>query len=145
MSEAEKRAKQMAEMGIDESDISDVPLISSKTKQAVEKKESVQVNGKQPPGKNPAAKADSSNTVDKKKEDVGFDPITPELLRTDKQYVKLVKKQQSEVDVMKKRQSKEKAAMQKNHAMVVDKLVEIHEKEKLRLEKSLEKAIKKKG
>lgn len=49
MSEAEKRAKQMAEMGIDESDISDVPIISSsKDKKQVEKKESAgQANGKQ--------------------------------------------------------------------------------------------------
>ena len=49
MSQAEKRAKQMAEMGIDESDISDVPIVSSKKdKKAVEKKDSAQTNGKQP-------------------------------------------------------------------------------------------------
>lgn len=76
---------------------------------------------------------------------VGFDPLTPELLRTDKSFVKLLKKQQKELEVMNKRHNRDKSAMQKQHCMVVDKVVATHDKEKLSQEKSLEKAIKKKG
>ena len=46
---------------------------------------------------------------------------------------------------MKKRHNKERSIMQKSHCTVVDKMVATHDKEKLQQEKSLEKAIKKKG
>ena len=78
-------------------------------------------------------------------EDLGFDPITPELLRTDKLYIKLLKKQHKELDVIKKRHNKERSAMQRVHCTIVDKLVVTHDKDKQGTEKSLEKAIKKKG
>ena len=74
-----------------------------------------------------------------------MDPITPELLRTDKNFLKLLKKQQKDVEAVKKKHVKERAVMQKQHCTVVDKLVATHDKEKLSQEKSLEKAIKKKG
>lgn len=77
--------------------------------------------------------------------DIGFDPITPEILRTDKQFVKLLKKQQKEIELLKKKHNKDRPAMQKQHCIVVDKLVVTHDKEKVSQEKSLEKAIKKKG
>ena len=63
MSQAEKRAKQMAEMGIDESDISDVPIVSNKNKKAVEKKDSSQTNGKQPGGKAGGAPVSKTNST----------------------------------------------------------------------------------
>ena len=78
-------------------------------------------------------------------EDLGFDPITPELLRTDKQYIKLLKRQQKELEVVKKRHNKERSAMQKAHCTVVDKMVASHDKEKSGQEKTLEKIMKKKG
>ena len=46
---------------------------------------------------------------------------------------------------LKKRHNKERSTMQKQHCIVVDKMVATHDKEKLSQEKSLEKAIKKKG
>ena len=59
--------------------------------------------------------------------------------------MKLLKKQQKEIDIVKKRHNKERSLMQKSHCIVVDKMVATHDKEKQQQEKSLEKAIKKKG
>ena len=78
-------------------------------------------------------------------EEVDLDPITPELLRTDKNFLKLLKKQLKDLETVKKRHNKERSVMQKQHCTVVDKLVASHDKDKLSQEKSLEKAIKKKG
>ena len=74
-----------------------------------------------------------------------FDPITPELLRTNKAFLKLQKRQQKELETLKKKHDKEKSGMQKQHCVVIDKVVANHDKEKLTQEKSLEKAIKRKG
>uniref|UniRef100_A0A3B3CKT8 Phosphoinositide phospholipase C n=1 Tax=Oryzias melastigma TaxID=30732 RepID=A0A3B3CKT8_ORYME len=52
-------------------------------------------------------------------------------------YLKLMKKQQKELNVLKKKHSK------KAHCTQVDKMVSLHEKEKSTLEKLLEKAVKK--
>ena len=59
--------------------------------------------------------------------------------------MKLVKKQQKELEAIKKRHTKERSMMQKQHCTLVDKIVAVHDKEKQAQEKSLEKAIKKKG
>ena len=74
-----------------------------------------------------------------------MDPIALEQLKTDKSFQKLLKKQQKEMDVIKKRQNKERTIMQKSHCYVVEKLVAGHDKQKTGTEKNLEKAIKKKG
>ena len=64
---------------------------------------------------------------------------------TDKSYVKLVKKQTKEMEVLKKGHNKQRSTMQKQHCSVVDKIVATHDKERISQEKVLEKAIKKKG
>ena len=74
-----------------------------------------------------------------------MDPVTLDQLKTDKSFQKLLKRQQKEMDVIKKKQNKERTNMQKIHCSVVDKLVAVHDKEKTGTEKTLEKAIKKKG
>ncbi len=78
-------------------------------------------------------------------EDSLFDPITPELLMTDKTYVKLCKKQNKELEMLKKGHNKQRSTMQKQHCTVIDKIVATHDKERQTHEKVLEKAIKKKG
>uniref|UniRef100_A0A671T6E5 Phosphoinositide phospholipase C n=1 Tax=Sinocyclocheilus anshuiensis TaxID=1608454 RepID=A0A671T6E5_9TELE len=60
-------------------------------------------------------------------------------------FIKLMKKQQKELNTLKKRHAKEHNAMQKSHCTQVDKIVAQHDKEKFTLEKLLEKAIKKRG
>ena len=57
----------------------------------------------------------------------------------------MLKKQQKELELLKKKHNKERSLMQKQHCTIVDRLVAIHDKEKLAQEKCLEKAIKKKG
>merc|ERR1711976_949009 len=86
-------------------------------------------------------------TAEKKrdKDDYGFEPITIALLKTDKMFVKLLKKQQKEMDIVKKRHNKERVTMQKQHCVVVEKLVTVHDKEKQTQEKALEKMMRKKG
>ena len=78
-------------------------------------------------------------------EELGFDPVTVEALRVDKQFIKLVKKQQKELDIIKKRHVKDRAALQRQHCTIFDKMVAGHDREKVQHEKSLERAIKKKG
>ena len=77
--------------------------------------------------------------------DASFEPLTPDALRQDKLFVKLLKKQLKELEILKKRHNKERSAMLKQHCVVVDRMVMTHDKEKLSQEKSLEKAIRKKG
>ena len=78
-------------------------------------------------------------------DDTHFDPITPEILKTDKSYVKLMKKQTKELEMLKKGHNKQRSTMQKQHCTVTDKMVATHDKERQTHEKVLEKAIKKKG
>lgn len=74
-----------------------------------------------------------------------FEPINRDALQNEKVFVKLLKKQQKEMETVKKRFQKERTAMQKQHCVVVDKVVMGHDKEKVATEKSLEKMLKKKG
>ncbi len=64
---------------------------------------------------------------------------------TDKSYVKLSKKQNKEMEIMKKGHNKQRSTMQKQHCTIIDKIVATHDKERTTHEKVLEKAIKKKG
>ncbi|XP_048362292.1 LOW QUALITY PROTEIN: 1-phosphatidylinositol 4,5-bisphosphate phosphodiesterase beta-4-like [Sphaerodactylus townsendi] len=66
-------------------------------------------------------------------------------LKQTKAYIKHMKKQQKELNALKKRHGKEHSVMQKLHCTQVDKIVAQYNKEKLAGEKILEKAIKKKG
>src|SRR6218665_1759374 len=68
-------------------------------------------------------------------EDATFEAITIDILRNDKQFVKLIKKQQKDLDAVNKHHIKEKSLLQKQHCMVVDKMVAAHEKERMTHEK----------
>jgi phosphatidylinositol phospholipase C beta len=56
-------------------------------------------------------------------EDLKFDPITAESLRAEKGFQKTARKQQKELDAMKKRQLKEQLAMQKQQCTAIEKLI----------------------
>uniref|UniRef100_A0A8C1FFI2 1-phosphatidylinositol 4,5-bisphosphate phosphodiesterase n=1 Tax=Cyprinus carpio carpio TaxID=630221 RepID=A0A8C1FFI2_CYPCA len=111
---AEKRADQMRALGIDTSDIADVP--------------------------NENCKSDKKGKVSQAKTNV-----TPQSSSEVNTFIKLMKKQQKELNTLKKRHAKEHNAMQKSHCTQVDKMVAQHDKEKFTLEKLLEKAVKKRG
>ena len=78
-------------------------------------------------------------------EELNFEPVTREILMQDKVFFKILKKQQKDLEVLKKKFQKERAMMQRQHCMIIDKLVASHDKEKTSHEKTLEKKIKKKG
>uniref|UniRef100_A0A672RQV3 Phosphoinositide phospholipase C n=1 Tax=Sinocyclocheilus grahami TaxID=75366 RepID=A0A672RQV3_SINGR len=110
---AEKRADQMRALGIETSDIADVPNENCKS----DKKGKVnQVKTNVTPQSSSEVNATQNNT-----------------------FIKLMKKQQKELNTLKKRHTKEHNAMQKSHCTQVDKIVAQHDKEKFTLEKLLEK------
>ncbi|XP_076442610.1 1-phosphatidylinositol 4,5-bisphosphate phosphodiesterase beta-4-like isoform X2 [Babylonia areolata] len=139
MSAAEKREQQMRDMGIDEKDISDVPVVRRHEQNASNGQiTATPTAGQQNQGNNANTKKD-----EKKGEDVKFEAVTRERLCGEKMYIKLLRKQQKDMELMKKRHQKERALMQRAHCTVVDKLVATHDKEKMATEKSVEKKLKK--
>lgn len=52
-----------------------------------------------------------------------FDPITPEVVKKEKSFVKLTKKHQKELESLRKRQQKERTLVQKNQCTAIEKLV----------------------
>ncbi|XP_041981500.1 1-phosphatidylinositol 4,5-bisphosphate phosphodiesterase isoform X1 [Aricia agestis] len=67
----------------------------------------------------------------KKEEPMVFEPITVETLRQDKGFLKTGKKQQKDLDVMKKRHSKEKMTLQKQQCAALEKMIKGKNKEQL--------------
>nr|XP_015206131.1 PREDICTED: 1-phosphatidylinositol 4,5-bisphosphate phosphodiesterase beta-4 isoform X2 [Lepisosteus oculatus] len=147
LSITEKRADQMRAMGIETSDIADVPNDSSKN----DKKGKVnQVKASVTPQSSSELRQNSTagqtNVNEAKKDTAALVPqVNIDDLKQMKTYLKLIKKQQKELNALKKKHAKDHSAMQKSHCTQVDKIVAQHDKEKLTYEKLLEKAIKKKG
>ena len=77
-------------------------------------------------------------------DDVLFEPVTVESLRADKVFIKLVKKQQKELESLNKMHVKERSTLQKQQCAVMDKMITVHDKEKQQVEKVAEKGGKKK-
>ncbi|XP_074471813.1 1-phosphatidylinositol 4,5-bisphosphate phosphodiesterase beta-4 [Sebastes fasciatus] len=145
---AEKRADQMKALGIDTNDIADVPSGSSKNdKKGKGKGDTVKANVTPQASSDMAQTSNSAqnNSAETKKDTVLLPNVSIEDLKLMKTYLKLLKKQQKELNTLKKKQSKDQNTMQKAHCTQVDKLVSQHDKEKMTLEKLLEKAIKKRG
>ncbi|XP_058880245.1 1-phosphatidylinositol 4,5-bisphosphate phosphodiesterase beta-4 isoform X4 [Acipenser ruthenus] len=147
LSITEKRADQMRAMGIETSDIADVPNDSSKN----DKKGKVnQVKANVTPQSSSELRQNSTSGQgignEAKKDTAALVPqVNIDDLKQMKTYIKLTKKQQKDLNVLKKKHAKDHSAMQKSHCTHVDKIVAQHDKEKLSYEKLLDKAIKKKG
>ncbi|KAG1924947.1 1-phosphatidylinositol 4,5-bisphosphate phosphodiesterase beta-4 [Pimephales promelas] len=138
LSICEKRTDQMRAMGIETSDIADVPndrWMGNKKR----RENSAATTPQKDSGKL------GQNTVTCSKEDASI--LTPQLtiddLQQTKTYLKLVKKQQKDVEALKKKHAKAHAALQSAHCAQVDRIVAQHDKEKQALEKQLEKGCKK--
>ncbi|XP_067206250.1 1-phosphatidylinositol 4,5-bisphosphate phosphodiesterase isoform X2 [Linepithema humile] len=58
----------------------------------------------------------------KPREEMKFDPITLETLRLEKGYQKVLRKQQKELESLKKRHHKEKVTVQKQHCVAIEKI-----------------------
>uniref|UniRef100_H3CZG3 1-phosphatidylinositol 4,5-bisphosphate phosphodiesterase n=1 Tax=Tetraodon nigroviridis TaxID=99883 RepID=H3CZG3_TETNG len=145
---AEKRADQMKALGIDTNDIAEVPSGSSKgDKKGKRKGETVKASVT-PQASSDMAQTSSTtqnNTAEAKKDPALVPNVSIDDLKQMKTYLKLLKKQQKELGALKKKQSKDQNTMQKAHCTQVDKMVSQHDKEKMVLEKLLEKSIKKRG
>uniref|UniRef100_A0A3B3RET8 1-phosphatidylinositol 4,5-bisphosphate phosphodiesterase n=1 Tax=Paramormyrops kingsleyae TaxID=1676925 RepID=A0A3B3RET8_9TELE len=140
LSITEKRADQMRAMGIETSDIADVPNDSSKNDK---KGKANQANAVPQSGSELGQTSMSGQTnISEAKKGPLHPSVCIHMLST---YLKLIKKQQKELSTLKKKHAKDNSAMQKCHCTQVDKMVALHDKEKLTCEKLLEKAVKKKG
>ncbi|XP_057207994.1 1-phosphatidylinositol 4,5-bisphosphate phosphodiesterase beta-4 isoform X1 [Triplophysa rosa] len=135
---AEKRADQMRALGIETSDIADVPNESLKTDKKVKTNVTPQTSSEMNAAQN-------NITENKRDHSAVVNQVNIEDLKQMKSFIKLVKKQQKELNTLKKRHTKEHNGVQKSHCTQVDKLVAQHDKEKFTLERLLEKAIKKRG
>lgn len=58
-------------------------------------------------------------------EDAKFDPITGEGLRSEKRFLKTLKKHQKELESIRKRHLKERAVLQKTQCAAIEKIVKI--------------------
>lgn len=104
LSAQEKRAEQLKAIGIDESEIgTDVVIIKKK----------------QVPHGIPGV----SNKKPEEREEIKFEPITPENVKGEKGFIKLTKKHQKELESMRKRHLKERTMVQKTQCSAIEKLV----------------------
>ena len=71
--------------------------------------------------------------------ELSYAVITRESLKLDKAFQKLLKKQLRDLELLNKKQQKEKTCMNKQHCIMVDKVLVSHDKEKTATEKKLKK------
>ncbi|XP_073409957.1 1-phosphatidylinositol 4,5-bisphosphate phosphodiesterase beta-4 isoform X2 [Dendrobates tinctorius] len=146
LSITEKRADQMRAMGIETSDIADVPNDNTKNdKKGKTNNAKANVTPQTSSELRPTAASSSGTASEVKKAIDQIPQVKVEDLKQMKAYIKQLKKQQKEINSMKKKHDKEQSSVRKVHCTQADKLVAQLDKEKLSLEKNLEKAIKKKG
>uniref|UniRef100_A0AAY4BZK5 1-phosphatidylinositol 4,5-bisphosphate phosphodiesterase n=1 Tax=Denticeps clupeoides TaxID=299321 RepID=A0AAY4BZK5_9TELE len=147
LSIAEKRADQMRALGIETSDIADVPNEGSKNdKKGKQSQVKANVTPQTSSEMGQSSTAALNNATETKKDPSAVVPqVNIDDLKQMKTYLKLIKKQQKELNVLKKKHTKDHSAMQKSHCIQMDKMMAQHDKEKFTLEKLLEKAIKKRG
>ncbi|XP_077807359.1 1-phosphatidylinositol 4,5-bisphosphate phosphodiesterase beta-4 isoform X4 [Macaca mulatta] len=146
LSITEKRADQMRAMGIETSDIADVPSDTSKNdKKGKANTTKANVTPQSSSELRPTTTAALASGVEAKKGIELIPQVRIEDLKQMKAYLKHLKKQQKELNSLKKKHAKEHSNMQKLHCTQVDKIVAQYDKEKSTHEKILEKAMKKKG
>ncbi|XP_028380762.1 1-phosphatidylinositol 4,5-bisphosphate phosphodiesterase beta-4 isoform X2 [Phyllostomus discolor] len=146
LSITEKRADQMRAMGIETSDIADVPSDTSKNdKKGKANTAKTNVTPQSSSELRPTTTAALGPGMEAKKGIELIPQVRIEDLKQMKAYLKHLKKQQKELNSLKKKHAKEHSTMQKLHCTQVDKIVAQYDKEKSTHEKILEKAMKKKG
>ncbi|XP_037935996.1 1-phosphatidylinositol 4,5-bisphosphate phosphodiesterase isoform X2 [Teleopsis dalmanni] len=78
---------------------------------------------------------------EKKEPPLVFEPVTLESLRGEKGFQKVAKKQNKELDTLKKKHSKERMAMQKTQNAAIDKLIKGKSKDEIRNDSAIKNAI----
>ncbi|KAA3674893.1 phosphatidylinositol phospholipase C, beta [Paragonimus westermani] len=132
LSKEEQRMKQLASMGIDSSEIADVPATANAKRTAGTGSSGTGLGISGSSGTSGAGDTIGSNSTKKedKKDDPKFDPISLTLLQTDKNYQKLIKKQSKELETIQRRHEKDAIVMLRNHTTVTEKLSASHAKER---------------
>ncbi|XP_043683288.1 1-phosphatidylinositol 4,5-bisphosphate phosphodiesterase-like isoform X1 [Vespula pensylvanica] len=77
----------------------------------------------------------------KPREEIKFDPITVESLRLEKGYQKVLRKQQKELESLKKRHQKEKMSVQKQHCVAIEKIIKGKNKAELSRDPIIRQAV----
>ncbi|PSN37639.1 1-phosphatidylinositol 4 [Blattella germanica] len=75
-------------------------------------------------------------------EELKFEPVTAESLRNEKGFQKTARKQQKELDAMKKRQLKEQLSIQKQQCIAIEKLIKGKNKNELASDPGVRKLVK---
>uniref|UniRef100_A0A6Q2ZE06 1-phosphatidylinositol 4,5-bisphosphate phosphodiesterase n=1 Tax=Esox lucius TaxID=8010 RepID=A0A6Q2ZE06_ESOLU len=141
LSIAEKRADQMRALGIETSDIADVPNESLKNDKKGKVNANVKASVTPQTSSDPAQSSSAQNNSTETKK--GSKPQNnPNLNLISKPNCNLYHKPNY---LGKKQPFSDRTIMQKSHCTQVDKMIALHDKDKLTLEKLLEKAIKKRG
>ncbi|KAK3893424.1 hypothetical protein Pcinc_002748 [Petrolisthes cinctipes] len=113
LSAQEKREQQMKAMGIEASDIDTKALKGGKTGGA---------GGAKPGAAGGAGGAGGAAGAKKEEVKIEFDPINLESLRAQKNFLKATKKQQKELEGMRKKHMKERLTIQKGQCSAIEKV-----------------------
>lgn len=108
----EKRAQQMKLMGIEETDISTQGVLSGSA-----------ASGDKKGSKTARPGVTGGPGQEEKKEELKFEPITVDSLRGEKGFQKSARKQQKEVEALRKRQLKERLSVQKQQCAAIEKAI----------------------
>ncbi|XP_054260942.1 1-phosphatidylinositol 4,5-bisphosphate phosphodiesterase isoform X2 [Macrosteles quadrilineatus] len=127
LSAQEKRAQQMKAMGIEETDINTKDLAGGGEGGGVKKGSKSEKSGAKP--------------AEKKEEDIKFEDINLESLKNEKAFQKIGRKQQKELDSMRKRQTKEKMGIQKQQCAAIEKAVKGKNKSEVVSDASIRKLV----
>lgn len=124
LSAQEKRAQQMKAMGIEETDINTKDL---------------QIDDAS--GKKGSKTAKAKPEEEKKVEDLKFEEVTLETLKNEKAFQKTQRKQQKELDALRKKHLKEKLAIQKQQCAAIEKAVKGKNKNELPNDQGVRKLV----
>ncbi|CAI4223333.1 unnamed protein product [Auanema sp. JU1783] len=151
LSEQKKREEALANMGVDDNDIAEVPISKPKTKllqksngsaaNLLNDKENPPVSARsEPAGPSMPMKTYTEPGLDKFK----VDPIEIDDLRKDKQFAKLLKKIQKDEEDLKKKHQKQRDSIQKQQQTNVDKLI-THNRRSTKKDKGSRKSVSERG
>merc|ERR1712156_1049909 len=111
-----KRAEALAKIGINDDEIDTSNVILGK---GPKKKNPTSVKGG---GMNSSKIPGLSSQKKEEKDDLRLEPITAESLKSEKAFIKITKKHQKELEVMRKKHQKERTSVQKTQCAAIEKL-----------------------
>ncbi|XP_061406174.1 1-phosphatidylinositol 4,5-bisphosphate phosphodiesterase beta-4-like isoform X1 [Lethenteron reissneri] len=150
LSQAEKRANQMQAMGIEASDIGDVPESRGSVNRGAATPQTSATQSRATQSRatqnRPAPSAGNGAVPGKASKDEPLvPPVCVDTLRHSKSFLKLLKKQEKELTLLKKAHAKAQASLQKTFTGQGEKAANQYERERSSILKQTEKTLAKKG